>query len=586
MGKTNLANAYNDLINLFKKGINPIRGRGSLDVAPLSGGVSTGTTASGNAYMDGPFTLVANRNHSGPITNINQVGGIIVNEWLATPEVLTSLRDLFPNLAIESTSNTKSLIEQLNSKTQEEVVSSKTQTEKVAVEEVITAPKLVRDISVLITPATVRAASPLTKRIKTLSVKYDKLVKEFSKTKDKKTLDKIKEAEAQILNDAKQEIIDDVSKVKGVSVSFGSDKRGLWDGSFEPSLNMSLSISPQADTQAVSEMLFDFSEKYSQDAFILEADSNYERDVMEGRRGVPLTEFDENGLMHYPQIVYTFDAPITDEQVADLSVELQNNGVDAFSINNDEIKVSVIKFFPEDSQLNESEQYEERTRDLESKQDAAENAAINVLGPDVSIDGKIKIKKSSYQGAKNEGTADQSREYDRSDVLKPFQETVTDVELRSTELAKLRQKQIDLQSKRQQLSKEEQERFDELNRTVQPTVQKTFEVNKALYEDAKSEVEKIAEDATKTLNASLSPFPIKRPERASVKTIRWYNSFTEKLGDGARVNIVVENEADAKKVFDSSAILAIPEGNKGFAWFTNYKNNNVCFLILRTFFCI
>jgi hypothetical protein len=34
-----------------------------------------------------------------------------------------------------------------------------------------------------------------------------------------------------------------------------------------------------------------------------------------------------------------------------------------------------------------------------------------------------------------------------------------------------------------------------------------------------------------------------------------------------------------KKVFDSSAILAIPEGNKGFAWFTNYKNNNVCFLL-------
>lgn len=120
MGKTNLANAYNDLINLFNKGINPVRGRGSLDVAPLSGGVSTGTTASGNAYMEGSFTLVANRNHSGPITNINQIGGIIVNEGLATPEVLTSLRDLFPNLVIESTSNTRSLVEQLNTKIQTE----------------------------------------------------------------------------------------------------------------------------------------------------------------------------------------------------------------------------------------------------------------------------------------------------------------------------------------------------------------------------------------------------------------------------------------------------------------------------------
>jgi len=34
-----------------------------------------------------------------------------------------------------------------------------------------------------------------------------------------------------------------------------------------------------------------------------------------------------------------------------------------------------------------------------------------------------------------------------------------------------------------------------------------------------------------------------------------------------------------KKVLDSSAILAIPEGNKYFAWFTHYNNDNVCFLL-------
>ena len=34
-----------------------------------------------------------------------------------------------------------------------------------------------------------------------------------------------------------------------------------------------------------------------------------------------------------------------------------------------------------------------------------------------------------------------------------------------------------------------------------------------------------------------------------------------------------------KKVLDSSAILAIPEGEKCFAWFTKYKNDNVCFLL-------
>lgn len=81
-------------------------------------------------------------------------------------------------------------------------------------------------------------------------------------------------------------------------------------------------------------------------------------------------------------------------------------------------------------------------------------------------------------------------------------------------------------------------------------MQRTFEANKKLYEDAKTEVESIAQDAIAEVDASISPFPIKRPERASVKTIRWYNAFTEKLGDGARVNIVVDTEANADKVFE------------------------------------
>ena len=34
-----------------------------------------------------------------------------------------------------------------------------------------------------------------------------------------------------------------------------------------------------------------------------------------------------------------------------------------------------------------------------------------------------------------------------------------------------------------------------------------------------------------------------------------------------------------KKVLGSSVILAIPEGKKCFTWFTNYKNDNVCFLL-------
>jgi hypothetical protein len=413
------------------------------------------------------------------------------------------------------------------------------------------APKFVRDISALITPATVRGFSPLTERIKKLSLNYDKLVKQYAKKKDPKVLAKIKTAETQILNDAKKEIIDAVAKIDGVSVQFRDTKRGLWDKKFEPSFNMTLSVSPQADTKKVSDLLFDFAEKYSQDAFILEAESEFEEDVFSGKRGVPLTEFDENNLMHYPQIIYTFVEPITDEQVADLSIALENEGVDAFNINNNEVQVSVIKFLSpeEETNLTKEEQYEERERDLDSKSIATEKATADVLGPNVTYNPTVRIKKSSYQGATNEGTSDQTRKFNRSDVFKAFKESTTKVETLAVELADLRQKEIDLQKEGKKLSAEDQTRFNELVKKVQPVVQRTFEANKKLYEDAKTEVEGIAQDAIAKVDASISPFPIKRAERASVKAIRWYNAFTEKLGDGSRVNIVVDTDANADKVF-------------------------------------
>jgi hypothetical protein len=413
------------------------------------------------------------------------------------------------------------------------------------------APKFVRDITTLITPATVRGFSPLTERIKKLSLNYDKLVKQYAKKKDPKVLAKIKTAESQILNDAKQEIIDAVAQVDGVSVQFKDTKRGLWDKKFEPSFNMTLSVSPQADTKKVSDLLFDFAEKYSQDAFILEADSEFEDDVFSGKRGVPLTEYDENNLMHYPQIIYTFVEPITDEQVADLSIALENEGVDAFNINNNEVQVSVIKFLSpeEEANLTKEEQYEERERDLDSKSIATEKATADVLGPNVTYNPTVRIKKSSYQGAINEKSEDQTRQFNRSDVFKAFKESTTKVETLAVELADLRQKEIDLQKEGKKLSTEDQTRFNELVKKVQPVVQRTFEANKKLYEDAKTEVEGIAQDAISQVDASISPFPIKRAERASVKAIRWYNAFTEKLGDGSRVNIVVDTDANADKVF-------------------------------------
>jgi hypothetical protein len=211
-----------------------------------------------------------------------------------------------------------------------------------------------------------------------------------------------------------------VSKVKGVAVQLGPDKRGLWDGKFEPSFDMTLSISPQADTQAVRDLLFDFAEKYSQDAFILESESQYERDVREGKKAFPLTEFDDDGLMHYPQIVYQFANPITEQQVADLSVAMQDNGIDAFSVNENGIQLSVIKFFPDESPLTEEQKYGEREQDLRSKSEATAKATADVLGRDENTRRVVRIRRSSYRGATSEGTSEQSRRFDRSDVLNAF----------------------------------------------------------------------------------------------------------------------------------------------------------------------
>jgi hypothetical protein len=299
----------------------------------------------------------------------------------------------------------------------------------------VEAPKTtsVKDVSVLITPATVRGFNPITKKIKALSLKYDKLVKQFSKDKNPKVLEQIKKTESQITDVAKQEIIDAVADIKGVEVTFKDTNRGLWDGKFEPSFNMNLSISPDADTQKVSDMLYDFSEKYSQDAFILETESELHDEWINGNVDMPLTEFYDNDLMHYPKIIYTFAEPITDEQVADLSVSLENEGVDAFSINNNQVEVSVITFLPENNNLTKDEQYNEKLKDFQSKSSATANAIGQTLGSNALDGHNVIIKKSSYQGAINEGTEDQTRQYDRSNVLEAFQEPTTKVEETTSE---------------------------------------------------------------------------------------------------------------------------------------------------------
>ena len=89
------------------------------------------------------------------------------------------------------------------------------------------------------------------------------------------------------------------------------------------------------------------------------------------------------------------------------------------------IHLSVIFSQEQEASFSKEKQYEERERDYRSKSKAAINAVGQILGRNGNDSLDIRIKKSSYQGATNKGTADQTRQYDRSDILKAFQESTT-----------------------------------------------------------------------------------------------------------------------------------------------------------------
>ena len=404
-------------------------------------------------------------------------------------------------------------------------------------------PKFVQDLSVLLSPATVRNSNKITGRLKKLSLRYNDLVNELQSNETSEKLSELKELEAQILNEPKQEIISQFSEIEGVSVRFGPNQIGLWNGVYEPSFSMNIMVTPQADSKKVSKVLLNFAEKYSQDSFILEAESPRDKDFKEGKILIPLTEELGNGIIEYPQISYIFTKRLTDGQVQELSKSIKENGINAFSINNNELKISSIS---------DKKKYNEKREEFEQTQQAAAESILLLLGRNEALGGVVNIKRSHYVGSRFDGNETEvTRPYDKRDVFKPFKERITFAELSTIELRKLRKEQILLSKQKKQLSPQKQARLDELTSIIQPVVENTIKLNKSLYEKAKKEVESIAEEATKDVNSFVSYFDIKNPKRASVKVLRWYNSFTEKLGDGARVNIIVEDSGDVDKIFNT-----------------------------------
>jgi len=470
------------------------------------------------------------------------------NGELITPYSYNKYKDLYDALTTEATTEVKA---------EEVVLTEKQRIEaEIAKKKKGKTPKYARNVAALITPATTRNFDSTTKRMQKLSLKYDALVKKMEKSKvvtneDEKELKKL---ENQILGQVKKEITEGISKIKGVEVLFRDNYSGAWGGVAEPSMNMSLKITEDADTEAISRLLQEFGEKYSQDAIIIETTSEFSDDIINEKIKPKFSYSDNRGFLHYPQIFYKFASTPTAKQLADLGKLLKENGINDYSFNNNELKVSIISFEGNQTETQLKQDYEKRHEKIKQ-------SVINALG--LTEDGdvvstEVRYRKSRYVGSKNDGdTSTEERPYDRSDIFKEVKEDVIKAQEEGLELGSIRDKQIALQEKGRDLNSAEKRRLAKLTSTVQPIVQETFETKEKDFEEAKKEVESIADKAIRRLKGFVSKFAIKRPTRASVKTLRWYSADTEKLGDGARVNIIVPTNEEANLVFKN-----IDEGNK------------------------
>jgi hypothetical protein len=120
MAKGSVGEQFKDLLNILTNGLDPKRGGGMLYTAPLvlskefiSAGAALGTSG-GAAYKDGAFIILGKKGVN-TIKSIDDIGGILVNQAVVDtlPELVSKLKSLFPNLSIDSYSNSPNVIAEL-----------------------------------------------------------------------------------------------------------------------------------------------------------------------------------------------------------------------------------------------------------------------------------------------------------------------------------------------------------------------------------------------------------------------------------------------------------------------------------------
>ena len=437
-------------------------------------------------------------------------------------------------------------------------------------------PKLVETLDVLITPATkerVQYGVSEEKRfiIKNLSENFDEAVKKGNVSDEIRYGKELEKLGQEILEGARKTIKDEVAKHKGVAVRFGDDYIGNWNNTFEPSLNMELILTPESNEKAISDMISRFGERYNQDAVIVGTRSYKEEDYQNNLIDMPLTEGDDgSNLLHYPQIFIKFDKGMANEQVFALSLAFNESKlIQSFSINKNEIKISIFQDpfqgeFEKKTDESDEDFYKRKQENYEQQLAEFQKIWNEVLGSNVNVRANIRIRQYYYHGGakdyfkpkgykpKNKNDKGyEIRRYPRDNFLKEFKTTLTSTEKKIAEYKKLREEELVLSEQKKKLPKDKQERFDEIRKEVQPVIESTFTYNKTFFQALRRKLNEIADSFAKNVDgAFVSTFSIKRPSRAAVKALRWYFGATDELGDGARVNIIVENENDANKIYD------------------------------------
>jgi hypothetical protein len=119
--KGSIGQQFKDLLNILTNGLD--KNRTSLYTAPLvlseenRAVASAMGTSGGTAYIDGGFIIIGKKGVNS-ITSLNDIGGVLVNQAVvdSLPELVQRLKESFPNLVIESYTNSPIALQEINAK--------------------------------------------------------------------------------------------------------------------------------------------------------------------------------------------------------------------------------------------------------------------------------------------------------------------------------------------------------------------------------------------------------------------------------------------------------------------------------------